>query len=352
MKSGVIEKARIALAGFGLPRIVILLFIVFLNVMLFVLRLPVALTFSQCLVRVGINIVLALAMAPCVMAGTGMNFALPLGIECGLVAGMISLQFNMTGIGGIAAAMAISVPLSILAGFAYSLLINRVKGSEMMVSTYVGFSIVALMCIGWLILPFNHPSIVWPIGKGLRTTITLDAWYDRALNNLWAVKIWGVDVPFGLFLVSGFFCFLMWLFMRSRTGLKMMAAGANPKYAMANGIKVDSMRTLGTILSTVLGGIGIVIYAQGFGFYQLYNAPLMMAFPAISAVLIGGASPKRISILNVVLGTVMFQTMLAVAVPVASSIIPEGNLSEVVRTIVSNGVILYALSRMHAGSRA
>lgn len=352
MRSGGFARVKIGLANFGLPRIVILLFLLFLNVMLFVLRLPVALTLSQCLVRVGINIVLSLAMAPCIMAGTGMNFALPLGIECGLVAGMVSLQFNMTGVGGIVAAMAMSVPLSVVVGYAYSLLVNRVKGSEMMVSTYVGFSMVALMCIGWLILPFNHPSIVWPIGKGLRTTITLDAWYDRALNNLWAFKIWGVDVPVGLFLVAGFFCFLIWLFMRTRTGLMMMAAGANPKYAMANGIKVDAMRSLGTIISTMLGGIGIVIYAQGFGFYQLYNAPLMMAFPAIAAVLIGGASPKKISILNIVLGTIMFQSMLAIAVPVASSIMPEGNLSEVVRTIVSNGVILYALSRMHSGSKA
>ena len=46
--------------------------------------------------------------------------------------------------------------------------------------------------------------------------------------------------------------------------------------------------TLATVISTILGGIGIIIYAQGFGFYQLYNAPLMMAFPAIAAVLIGG----------------------------------------------------------------
>ena len=67
-----------------------------------------------------------------------------------LLAGMISLQFDMTGVGGIFAAMVISIPFSILAGLAYSQLINRVKGSEMMVSTYVGFSVVALMCIGWL----------------------------------------------------------------------------------------------------------------------------------------------------------------------------------------------------------
>ena len=95
-----------------------------------------------------------------------------------------------------------------------------------------------------------------------------------------------------------------------------------------------------------LGGIGIIIYAQGFGVYQLYTAPLMMAFPAVAAVLIGGATASKISVGNVVLGTLIFQSILSVAAPVASAIFPEGNLSEVFRTIISNGIILYALSKI------
>ena len=336
---------------FGFPRLVILAFLLLLFLMMFAYNIPVPLTISQCLVRVGINLVLSLAMVPGVMAGTGMNFALPLGIECGLVAGMISLQFNMTGLFGVFAAMVISIPFSVAAGWIYSGLLNRVKGSEMMVSNYVGFSIVALMCIGWLIIPFDNPGIVWPIGDGLRTTITLDAWYDKVLNNLLSFKVLGVDIPLGLILVLAILCFLVWLFMRSHLGLMMRAAGSNPQFAKSNGVNVNSMRTMATIISTVLAGIGIIIYAQGFGFYQLYNAPLMMAFPAIAAVLIGGATPSKITIFNVVLGTAMFQSLLAIATPVASAMIPEGNLSEVVRTIISNGIILYALSHMQGGGK-
>ena len=130
------------ISAFGFPRLIIMAFLGLLIVLMFLMDIPAPLTFSQCIVRVGINMVLGLAMVPGIMAGTGMNFALPLGIECGLLAGMISLQFDMTGVGGIFAAMVISIPFSILAGLAYSQLINRVKGSEMMVSTYVGFSVV------------------------------------------------------------------------------------------------------------------------------------------------------------------------------------------------------------------
>lgn len=336
---------------FGFPRLIILAFLLLLFVMLFVFNIPVPLTISQCLVRVGINLVLSLAMVPGIMAGTGMNFALPLGIECGLIAGMISLQFNMTGLFGIFAAMVISIPFSVVAGWIYSKLLNRVKGSEMMVSNYVGFSVVAIMCIGWLVLPFNNPGIVWPIGDGVRTTITLDSWYDKVLNNFLMFNVMGVDIPLGLILVLAVLCFIVWLFMRSHLGLMMRAAGSNPQFAKSNGVNVDSMRTTATIISTVLAGIGIVIYAQGFGFYQLYNAPLMMAFPAIAAVLIGGATPSKITIFNVVLGTSMLQSILALATPVASAMIPEGNLSEVVRTIISNGIILYALSQMQGGGK-
>lgn len=332
----------------GYPRFVISCFLLFLIVMMFVYDIPIGLTISQCIVRVGINLVLSLAMLPGIMSGTGMNFALPIGIECGLFAGVLSLEFDMVGYGGFFFAVLFSIPLSIAAGYLYSLLLNKVHGSEMMVSTYTGFSIVALMCLVWLIVPFHNPGIVWPMGKGVRTTITLDAWYDRILNNQWAFTVLGIEIPSGLLLFDAVIAILMSLFCRSRLGMEMLCAGSNRNYATANGVSVNKMRTLSVIISTVLGGIGIVVYAQGFSFYQLYNAPLMMAFPAVASVLIGGATAHKVTVSNAIVGTILFQSLLAIAVPVANSMIPEGNISEVVRTIVSNGIILYALAQMNS----
>ena len=40
-----------------------------------------------------------------------------------------------------------------------------------------------MVCIGWLLLPFNSDKLRWPIGKGLRTTITLDGFYDKVLDR-------------------------------------------------------------------------------------------------------------------------------------------------------------------------
>jgi simple sugar transport system permease protein len=88
----------------------------------------------------------------------------------------------------------------------------------------------------------------------------------------------------------------------------------------------------------------MVIYCQSLGLVQLYRAPLMMAFPAVAAVLIGGASARKATVWHAVLGTVLFQTLLTIALPVTRSVI-EGDISEVAKTIISNGMILYALTR-------
>ena len=125
----------------------------------------------------------------------------------------------------------------------------------------------------------------------------------------------------------------------------MTTVGSNPEYARSAGVDVDRMRIVSVILSTVLGAIGIIMYEQSFGFIQLYMGPFYMAFPAVAAILIGGASVHKASILNVVIGTFLFQGILTMTPSVINSLI-ETDMSEVIRIIVSNGMILYALTRV------
>ena len=68
------------------------------------------------------------------------------------------------------------------------------------------------------------------------------------------------------------------------------------------------MRIISVIISTMLGAAGIIVYEQSFGFIQLYGAPLAMPFTAIAAILIGGASVKKASMLNVVVGAFLDDT--------------------------------------------
>lgn len=333
----------------GLPRIIITSFFIFLCFLAFVLKLPVDILFKDTLVRMGMNGVLVLAMVPAILSGIGPNFGLPLGIVCGLLGGLISIELDLTGGYAFLMSILISIPFAVMVGWLYGLLLNGVKGSEMMVATYTGFSVVSLMSIGWLLIPLKSTEMVWPIGRGLRVTISLGSRYAKILNDFWAFPIGGVEIPTGLILFFLALCLLVAVFLRSKVGLAMKAAGTNPKFAAASGIHVDQCRVIGSILSTVLGAIGIIVYAQSYGFFQLYQAPLMMAFPAVAAILIGGASAQKAKISHVIIGVFLFQGLLTVALPVANKIVSQGNLAEVLRMIVQNGIILYALTKVDGG---
>jgi simple sugar transport system permease protein len=332
---------------YGFPKVSISIFLVILIALAFIQGQDVSGLFGDTFVRIGMNGVLVLAMVPSIISGTGLNFGLSLGIICGILAGCVSIELNLKGMPALYTAMAISIPISIVVGYVYGWILNRVKGDEMTVGTYLGFSIVSLMSIGWLLIPFKSPEMIWAIGgKGLRTTICLTGRYSKVLDSFLSISIFGMKIPTGALLFLAICCFAMWVFLKSKTGIAMMAAGDNPKFATASGINVDKQRMIGTILSTVLGGIGILVYAQSFGFLQLYQAPLMMPFAATAAILIGGATAKSTKISHVISGVILFQALLTISLPVINKMMPDGNLSEVIRIIVSNGVILYALTKV------
>lgn len=331
----------------GWPRILIGLFLLALFVIAPFVGVRIDASLSDTLTRFGMNGVMVLAMVPMVQSGCGLNFGLPLGIIAGLLGAIVSVEMNLHGIIGVLMAMLVCTPIAVVLGWGYGLLLNKVKGSEMMIATYVGFSSVALMCIMWLVLPFKSPEMVWGYaGKGLRTTISVEAFWQNAISKLGAFHIGQFFYcPTGMFVLFFIFCLLMSIFMRTRVGTAMTTVGSNPDYARASGVNIDRMRTLSVILSTWLGAIGIIIYEQSFGFIQLYMGPFYMAFPAVAAILIGGASVKKASMINVIVGTILFQGIVTMTPSVINSMI-QTDMSEVIRIIVSNGMILYALTRV------
>ena len=69
-----------------------------------------------------------------------------------------------------------------------------------------------------------------------------------------------------------------------------------------------------------------------------------MAMPAVAAILLGGASVNKASISNVIIGTILYQAIVTTTPNVINSLI-NLDISDVIRIIVSNGVILFALTR-------
>jgi len=338
-------RAREAFRSAGVPRLVIGLFVVLLFSIAIATRMDVAGLLTDSLARIARNGLLVLALLPAVRGGLGLNFGLPLGIVCGLTGCVVSLNANLKGWAGLGVAALIGLLLSIPVGWGYGVILNRTRGQEMMVGTYLGFAAVSGMSIFWLAAPFHNPQLVWALGgTGLRTTLSLTGFYDKILDRFLAFDVAGITVPTGTLLLFLGFCALTALFFRTRWGITLAAARSNPRFARAAGISYTATRTQAAVLSTALGALGIVVFAQSYGFVQLYTAPLYMAFPAVACLLIGGATLSSATVLHVIVGTFLFQSILTVALPVTSQVV-QGDISETARLVIQNGMILYALTR-------
>lgn len=331
---------------FGWPRVIIGLFLValFVAAPFFGVRLDTSL--NDVIVRFGMSSVMVLSMVPMIQSGCGLNFGIPVGLVAGMIGAVVSLEFNLVGAPGIIVAMLVGLIFAAVFGWIYGELLNRVKGDEMIIATYVGFSFVFFMNMMWLILPFSNPASVQGFkGEGLRTTISVQEYWIHAISDFMKIEVNKyLIVPTGMLLFFAFMSFLVWGFFKTKMGTAMTAVGSNPDYARASGISIDRMRTISVVLSTMIAAVGMVVYQQSFGFVQMYNAPLAFVFPSVAAVLLGGASVNKATIMHVIIGTFMFQGILTMTPSVINSAI-NIDVSEIIRIIVSNGLIVYALTR-------
>ncbi len=342
----------------GLPRIIIFLFLVALFIATPIVGLDLATSIEDVIGRFGMFSVMVLSMIPMIQSGCGLNFGIPVGIIAGILGGVTSLELGITGFSGLFVAMILGAIVAVVFGFLYGLLLNRIKGDEMLIATYVGYSFVALMSIVWVILPYKNPvSVMSYGGSGLRQQIPVsEYWMTKTvfedgtsktvgiLSDFMNLEIGGVTIPTGMILFFAFVAFLVWAFFKTKTGTSITAVGSNPEYARAAGININKMRAISVILSTVIAALGIIVYHQSYGYIQLYTAPQSFTFQTVAAILIGGASINKANITNVVIGTILFQGILTMTPTVINGAL-NIDISEILRIIVTNGMILYALTR-------
>ena len=325
-----------------IPQLIISVYLIALLLCIYLVKIPIVNMFNDSLVKWAMNGVLVLSLLPMINSGVGMNFGMPIGICGGLVGMCLAIELRLTGWSGFTASIILGSLVGALFGYIYAIILNRLKGNEEIIGTFAGLSFIPIMNFFWTLAPFKNRQMLYPVGgKGLRPKISLNEYFGGILDNTWKLQLGKVVIPVGLILFFVVFGFMLYLFYKTKMGHIMKAISVNEKYVKLTGTNIEKYRIRAIVMSNVLAAIGICVYAQSYGFVHLYDGPNMMEFPAISAILVGGATNSSATVFQALLGTYLFETTFLLSVPVANELlVPE--ISEIIRMIITNGIILYA----------
>jgi len=141
---------------------------------------------------------------------------------------------------------------------------------------------------------------------------TLFTYLDRVNPGL-HTEVW---ITLALLAIMGLFWCLMSLFFRTDMGIAMRVTGNNPAMAAAAGVHVGRMTVLGVALANGLVGVsgGLIAQYQGFADIGMGIGTIVIG---LAAVIIGESVLRMRSmvaiVLSVILGSVIFRLMIAVA---------------------------------------
>lgn len=412
----------------------------------------------ELMARFSRNAFIILALIIPIVAGMGINFAITIGAMAAQIAILLTLNWRIGGIGGFLLACGITIPLAALFGLLVGILLNKMKGQEMIGSMILGYfanglyQLLFLYIFGSLI-PISTDLTI-PGASGIRNTLDLGVSYGfkGALDNLWRLKfvpavfwccgialavflivdavrrrkfvmpilvaacaailigllqveaiaavlmplfqspvfygiIFGVtvvayvlirllkksrvrllliiaamavllallqikevsqiftatQVPMATLAVVALLCIFNVVIMRTRLGQRFRAVGQNRAVSNAAGINVDRTRITAITISTILAGLGQVIFMQNFGAMQTYSAHEQVGLYAGAAILVGGASIVRATNGQAILGCILFHILFIVAPAAGNTVFGNSAIGEYFRVFVSYGVIALAL---------
>lgn len=352
--------------------------------------------------RLSRNSFIVLALIIPIIAGMGINFAITIGAMAAQIAALWVIEWGISGLAGFLTAMAITMPIAAFFGFLIGKLMNRMKGQEMIGGLILGYfanglyQLLFLFIFGNLI-PLKAPGLVIKGSTGVANTIDLstDRGFKYALDGLWRVPfgtaalilcgliaVWSlvklvtkkedkkkaltrtgvcaavaiiaqlpfmtaafsmVSVPMVTFLIVALLCVFNNAIMKTRIGQQFRAVGQNRTVANAAGINVDRVRVIAIIISTVLAGWGQLIFVQNMGSFQTYGAHEQVGLYAGAAILVGGASIKKATNGQALLGCILFHLLFIVAPSAGKNLFGDAAIGEYFRVFISYGVIALAL---------
>ena len=352
--------------------------------------------------RLSRNSFIVLALIIPIIAGMGINFAITIGAMAAQIAALWVIEWGISGLAGFLTAMAITMPIAAFFGFLIGKLMNKMKGQEMIGGLILGYfanglyQLLFLFIFGNLI-PLKAPGLVIKGSTGVANTIDLstERGFKYALDGLCRVPfgtaalilcgliaVWSlvklatkkedkkkaltltgicvavaiiaqlpfvtaafsmVSVPMVTFLIVALLCVFNNAIMKTRIGQQFRAVGQNRTVANAAGINVDRVRVIAIIISTVLAGWGQLIFVQNMGSFQTYGAHEQVGLYAGAAILVGGASIKKATNGQALLGCILFHLLFIVAPSAGKNLFGDAAIGEYFRVFISYGVITVAL---------
>ena len=389
---------------------VTIMFIVLCIVCLYFSGLTVPYVMYELFGRLSRNAFIVLALILPIVAGMGINFAVTIGAMAAQISALWVIEWGISGLNGFLVAMAMTVPLAAFFGYLIGKLLNNMKGREMIGGLILGYfanglyQLLFLFIFGNLI-PLEAPGLVIKGSTGVANTIDLstDRGFKYALDGLWRADFGTglyilcgifavmavisflrkkqdlkktittvatcaglclvylipfvkelfsmVQIPMATFLLVGLLCLFNNALMKTRLGQQFRAVGQNRTVANVSGINVNKVRVIAIMISTVLAGWGQLIFVQNMGSFQTYGAHEQVGLYAGAAILVGGASIKKATNTQAMVGCVLFHLLFILAPSAGKNLFGDAAIGEYFRVFISYGVIALALV-MHAWTSA
>lgn len=162
---------------------------------------------------------------------------------------------------------------------------------------------------------------------------------------LFALQFTDVPVVTGILIL--FVCIYITFLGKTKLGSDINAVGQNMNIAVSMGIPADKIRITAIMISTLLAGLGQLIFIQDIGNFTTYTAHENVGTFAIAALLVGGASIKKATIGQAVLGALLFHTMFIISPIAGKNLFDNAQLGEYFRVFACYAVIAVALA-LHA----
>lgn len=309
--------------------------------------LSVTYTIQEMTLRLSRNLFLVLSLLIPIIAGMGLNFGIVLGAMAGEIALIFVTDWQIVGMQGIILASIISLPFSILLGIMSGVILNKAKGREMITSMILGFFIngvyqlVVLYGMG-KVIPISSNKLLLSRGYGIRNAIDLKD-IRRVLDTTFSLKIGEIEIPILVFLIVAALGFFTIWFRKTKLGQDMKAIGQDMEVAKTAGIDVERTRIIAIVISTVLAGFGQIIYLQNIGTMNTYNSHEQIGMFSIAALLVGGASASRATIVNAISGIFLFHMLFIVSPMAGKELMGSAQIGEYFRVFVSYGVVALTL---------